>query len=307
MARSVRCRLLLGLAWLGWAAIPGCADPVPQGLIVENEAQAEKKLPAAEPLKPAGCRVHGRVVSSSWRDLGGGIERAIVRVETLPDLKQVDDVYGQGEEFELRLPPGKYRLTCSANGTRGATFQILTREVSVAEDKDLDIGAIDLPISKTTSLYGKQAPELDGILGWRDTKPLTMKDLRGQVVVLDFFTQYCSICHAHKPDLVKLRDKYQRQGLAVLAIHDSGLKTLEELNKKIDPILRNVFQGDPPKIPMALDGPGKQCVFESYGIYAVPAVILIDQQGRVVRRHHHAGRPELEEDVKTLLSAPPAR
>lgn len=53
---------------------------------------------------------------------------------------------------------------------------------------------------------------------------------------------------------------------------------------------------------LALDGAGKQSLFDAYGIYAVPAVILIDQQGRIVRRYHHAGVPQLETDVRRLVS-----
>jgi len=197
----------------------------------------------------------------------------------------------------------KYRLVCSANGTRGATFEVGSREITIAEDQEsLDLGEIDLPISKTTSLYGKPAPELEGIVGWQDTRPIALKNLRGKVLVLDFFAYYCSICHAHKPDLVKLRDKYERDGLVVLAVHDSSLKTLAEMNAKMEPVFRQVFSGNPPQFPIALDGTGEQSVFNAYGIYAVPAVVLIDQRGRVVRRYHHAGIPELEADVRKLLS-----
>jgi thiol-disulfide isomerase/thioredoxin len=247
--------------------------------------------------------VSGRIVSTAWRDLGGRIERGIVSAWTLPESVQVAEVSGEGEGFEIRLPPGRYRLVCSAVGTRGATFEVHSREITVAENQDdLDLGEVDLPISKSTGLYGKPAPELEGIIGWKDTPPIALRDLRGKVVVLDFFAYYCSICHEHKPDLVKLRDKYN--GLVVLAVHDSSLKTLDEMNAKMEPVLRRVFEGAPPKLPMALDGPGDQSVFQAYGIFAVPAVILIDQQGRVVRRYHHAGKPELEADVRALLSAP---
>jgi peroxiredoxin len=252
-----------------------------------------------------GCRVSGRLVSTAWRKLGGRIERAIVSASTVPESKQVAEFYGKGEAFELDLPPGKYKLVCSAVGTRGATFEILTREVTVAERQDhVDVGQVDLPISKSTGLYGRLAPELDGIVAWHDTPPIQLKDLKGQVVVLDFFAWYCSICHAHKPDLVKLRDRYKDQGLVVLAIHDASLKNLEAMNEKMGPILQRVFDGAPPRLPIALDGMGERNVFNAYGIYAVPAVMLIDQEGRIVRRYHHAGVPDLEADVKKLLTAP---
>lgn len=281
---------------------------VPIWLLAVQGCDAPAPFPAAPPAaiqEPEGCRFSGRIVSTEWRKLGGQIERAIVYASTLPDLKRVAEFSGEGEMFEVHLPPGKYRIEFSAVGTRGATFQILSREITVAEGDDhVAVGQVDLPISKTTGLYGKPAPELDGIVAWHNTRPIALKDLKGQVVVLDFFAYYCSICHAHKPDLVKLRDKYQEQGLVVLAVHDASLTTLEEMNQKMGPVLKQVFHGDPPKLPMALDGAGEQSVFKAYGIFAVPAVILIDQQGRVVRRYHHAGKPELEADVRDLLGTP---
>lgn len=268
----------------------GCAKPVPA------------IQPPAPVVEPDGILVTGRVVSTAWAQKGGGIERAIVIAWKLPENERVQEAYGTGEAFEIRLPPGQYRIDFSANGTRGATFQGDSREIAVTDDQaPLDLGEVDLPIGKTTSLYGQETPELAGIIGWQNTEPLSLKDLRGHVVVLDFFAYYCSICHEHKPDLVKLKDRYEREGLIVLAIHDSSLPTLDEMNAKLDPVLRRVFGGEPPHIPMALDGPGETSVFEAYGIYAVPAVILIDQDGRVVRRYHHAGVPELEADVRSLL------
>ena len=55
---------------------------------------------------------------------------------------------------------------------------------------------------------------------------------------------------------------------------------------------------------MALDGSGDQSVFRTYGVGAVPAVLLIDQEGRVVQRFHHAGKPELAEAIDKLLERP---
>ncbi|MBX3443011.1 MAG: TlpA family protein disulfide reductase [Planctomyces sp.] len=256
----------------------------------------------AEPESDS-CLVSGRIVSKAWSDKRGGIERGIVRAWRIPEHELVEEAYGTGEEFQIRLPPGQYRLIFSANGSRGATFEVESRELTVADDVDrIPMDEVDLPISKTTGLYGRQAPELDGIIAWQGTSPLLVKALRGRVIVLDFFAYTCSICHAHKPDLIRLRDQYEGEGLVVLAIHDASLATLEEMNARMEPALRRAFGGAPPPFQMALDGSEQAGVFEAYGIYAVPAVILIDQGGRVVRRYHHAGDPELAADVHELLT-----
>lgn len=296
--------LLYALA-VGWvAAITGCDQQFPAGPVgpVVPAAPVAEKNEAQRPALKVGCQVTGRIVSKEWRALAGGIERAIVTATTLPDQRQVAEIYGEGGQFELYLPPGKYRIDFSANGTRGATFQFRNREIEIAKDQGrLDLGDVDLPISKTTGLYGRSAPELTGIIGWQNTPPISIKDLRGKVIVLDFFADYCTMCHAHKPDLEKLRQQYGPDRLVVLAIHDSSIKSMKEMTARMEPILRHVFHDDPPNIPTALDGAGENSVFDAYGVQAVPAVILIDQRGRVFRRYQHAGKPELEADVRGLL------
>lgn len=304
---SIRRTMSLAAAVLGLSAISGCEPEFaafPEVINDEiNEKKEDEKKEGEKKKEAEGCRVTGRIISNEWRKRGGGIERAIVTALKVPDSTKAADLYAKGESFEFQLPPGKYRLSFSAVGTSGATFNGQTREIVVDKDqKDYEIGEIDLPISKSTGLYGHLAPELTGIIAWQNTPPISIKDLKGKVIVLDFFAYYCTICHAHKPDLEKLHNKYERDGLVVLAIHDSSLKTLDEMNAKMDPVLLKVFNGNPPKIPMALDGAGANSVFDAYGIYAVPAVILIDQRGRIVRRYHHAGKSDLEEDVRALLS-----
>src|ERR1041384_537058 len=111
----------LSFAWISlWLAAGGCAQQVPGA-------------PAAK--EPEGCRVTGRIVSTEWRELGGGIEPAIGSAWDVAEQERVEENYADGERFEIRLPPGKYRLMCSANGTRGATFEVQLREITIAENQ----------------------------------------------------------------------------------------------------------------------------------------------------------------------------
>src|SRR5690242_2178201 len=110
MRGAIRRGALLALVTIGIATLQGCDAQFPGG-------------PAAADDEPEGCRVSGRIVSTAWRDLGGGIERAIVSAWAQPETKQVTEFSGEGEEFKVYLLPGEYRLVCSAVGTRGATFE----------------------------------------------------------------------------------------------------------------------------------------------------------------------------------------
>jgi thiol-disulfide isomerase/thioredoxin len=117
------------------------------------------------------------------------------------------------------------------------------------------------------------------------------------VVVLDFWGHYCSICIEHMPDLAKLAEQYPSDKLAVLTLHDASLASMAEVEEHLSDAKRKKLG----TLPIALDGDLAKGVFGAYGIGAVPALVLIDAEGKVVRRFHHAGDPELGKTVGELL------
>jgi thiol-disulfide isomerase/thioredoxin len=244
------------------------------------------------------CRVTGSLESTEYVKLGGDLERSIVNVWTDPGLNKVEYINVKGAAFTVDLPPGDYKLVCTGNGSRGATFVPAVKKFTVKPgDTKIELGAIDMPASKITKLFGRPAPELEGVVGWKNTAPLTLKGLKGKVVVLDFWSWSCTICIHHKPDLSRLLDRYKDRGLAVLTVHDDSVATIEEMDRKLPDAAKRKGGG----LPVALDGKGDKGIFASFGIEGVPAVVLIDQEGKVVRRFHHAGDPELDREVKRLL------
>jgi thiol-disulfide isomerase/thioredoxin len=275
-------------------------------VVARHSEGAPPRQPAKNPA--AECRVTGRIVSSEYRKSGGGIERSIVYADPASGGQPVADVITKGEQFELRLPPGEYKFRFSAVGTRGATFDGKTLPVTVEPgQRTLQLEPVDLPTSKTTSLFGQTAPEIEGAIGWKHTKPGKLADLRGRVVVLDFFAHYCTICHVHAPELARIAQKYRNQGLAVLAVHDDSVASVAEMDEKMKPVFKQYWGGKDLAFPTALDGGGEKGIFRAYGISGIPAMIVIDQQGRVVRRFHHAGDPEFEKEIQRLLSSRPRR
>jgi thiol-disulfide isomerase/thioredoxin len=277
-------------------------------LLASSVAFAVNVAAGASPRESGLCRVTGRVFSSEYAKVGGGIERAIAYAYRGKGGDRVDDVSAKGETFELRLAPGTYRIQLSAVGTRGATFDFKQATVVIEPgQRAAQVPDADLPVSKTTRLYGAPAPELDGAVGWKNTQPGKLRDLRGRVVVLDFFAHYCSICHAHAPDLARIAQKYRNQGVAVLAVHDDSVKSIEEMDERMKDVPKKYWGGKDLAFPTVLDGGGDSGIFRSYGIGAVPAMILIDQQGRVVRRLYNAADPEFEKEIQRLLAPRPRR
>lgn len=275
---------------------------------------APDRTAPAKPVRPGAlasartCSVTGSLISTEYARRDGTLDRAIVYVFTDPEDKQAAhaDVKrrlgASTAEFTLDLPPGTYRIQCTGVGSRGATFVPMTKRLTIKPgDKVLDLGKIDLPASAITQLFGKPAPELDGVVGWKNTDGMTLKDLKGKVVVLDFWSYTCSICVHHKPDLARLAEKYKDQKLAVLTVHDHSVSTIVEMDRKLTDTAKRKIG----RLPIALDGKGARGVFRAYGVHAVPTVILIDAEGKVVRRFHHAGDPELDREVARLLAKEP--
>jgi thiol-disulfide isomerase/thioredoxin len=116
------------------------------------------------------------------------------------------------------------------------------------------------------------ALEISGGVAWLNTsKPISLEDLRGRIVLLDFWTLCCINCMHVLPDLAKLEAKYPGI-LVVLGIHtpkfDNEKKT-ESISKAI--LRYNV------KHPVVNDADQK--IWRRYGIRAWPTLVLIDPEG----------------------------
>src|SRR5215203_1825683 len=70
-------------------------------------------------------------------------------------------------------------------------------------------------------VQGRKAPELAGGIAWLNTAgPIKLADLKGKVVVLDFWTFCCINCIHTLPDLAKLEKKYEKE-LVVIGVHSA--------------------------------------------------------------------------------------
>jgi thiol-disulfide isomerase/thioredoxin len=64
------------------------------------------------------------------------------------------------------------------------------------------------------------AHELQGITGWLNSPPLSLKSLRGKVVLLDFWNYNCPYCVESLPYLNNWYNKYRAQGLVIIGVHN---------------------------------------------------------------------------------------
>jgi thiol-disulfide isomerase/thioredoxin len=144
------------------------------------------------------------------------------------------------------------------------------------------MGPFDLPPTKVARLLGRPAPELQRITGWKNGGPVRLADLRGKVVVLDFWGHWCGPCLRAMPALMALQDKFADQGLVVIAVHDGSVKSIAEMDERIARARQRQWFGRDLPFLVALDGDGATTA--AYGITTFPTSLLIDREGNVVRR-----------------------
>nr|WP_315598294.1 thioredoxin family protein [uncultured Cupriavidus sp.] len=140
------------------------------------------------------------------------------------------------------------------------------------------------------------APEFVGINNWLNSAPLSMQDLRGKVVLVDFWTYACGNCVNTLPYVKQWYDKYKDQGLVVVGVHTPEFP-FEKSTANVQAALKRFDI----RYPVAQDN--------AYGTWSAyrnqywPALYLIDANGRIVYQHYGEGRyAETEAAIKKLLA-----
>ena len=135
------------------------------------------------------------------------------------------------------------------------------------------------------------APEFPEGMQWLNTgRPLTLEELRGKVVLLDFWTYCCINCIHVMPDLKKLEAKYPDE-LVVIGVHSAKFTTEKQTDNIRQAILRHELEH-----PVVNDN--QMQVWGSYKVGAWPTLVLIDPAGRVV--HRRSGENVFDEFDKRI-------
>ena len=139
------------------------------------------------------------------------------------------------------------------------------------------------------------APELDGGSGWLNTaSPIKLKDLRGKIVVLDFWTFCCINCIHTLPDLAKLEKKYANQ-LVVIGVHSAKFDDEKDSENIRKAVLRYEISH-----PVVNDA--NMNIWNAYEANSWPTLVLIDPEGNLVARGSGEGLYEaLEPDIARLI------
>jgi thiol-disulfide isomerase/thioredoxin/sugar lactone lactonase YvrE len=119
------------------------------------------------------------------------------------------------------------------------------------------------------------APDFPEGLEWLNTdRPLSLRDLRGKIVLLDFWTYCCINCMHILPDLKRLEKKYANE-LVVIGVHSAKFFTEQESQNIRQAILRYEIEH-----PVVNDN--RMVIWDRYAVRAWPTLVLIDPQGKIV-------------------------
>ena len=134
-------------------------------------------------------------------------------------------------------------------------------------------------------------PELSGAVAWLNSPPLTREQLRGKVVVIDFWTYSCINCLRALPYTEGWYAKYKDAGLVVIGVHTPEF-AFEKERSNVEQAVHDL------KIsyPVAIDSNYK--IWQAFNNEYWPAHYFIDGKGRI--RHHHFGEGEYDESERVI-------
>ncbi len=150
-------------------------------------------------------------------------------------------------------------------------------------------GKTALPVGKTL------APEFVGIERWLNTQPLTMAELRGKVVLVDFWTYTCINCIRTLPHVTSWYNTYKDKGFVVVGVHTPEFA----FEKETANVQRAIGQFGI-LYPVAQDN--NYATWNAYQNLYWPAKYLIDAKGVIRYTHFGEGEYDKTEDaIRALL------
>lgn len=137
----------------------------------------------------------------------------------------------------------------------------------------------------------RMMPSLTGATGWLNSPPLTPADLRGKVVLVEFWTYTCINWLRALPYVRAWAEKYRNQGLAVVGVHTPEF----EFEKNVDNV-RWAAKYIKVNYPIAIDS--NHAIWNAFRNNSWPALYFVDAKGQI--RHQHSGEGEYEQSERMI-------
>ncbi len=157
---------------------------------------------------------------------------------------------------------------------------------------------IQLPPS-TVTVYADLDPNKDQdpyasltkATGWINSQPLSAKDLKGKVVLIDFWTFACANCRNTLPYIKAWDKKYRDKGLVIIGVHTPELET-ERDPANVNKAVHNYGI----EYPIAIDA--NNTIWDAFNNQYWPALYFFDAKG--VLQHEHFGEGDYQQSEKWI-------
>jgi thiol-disulfide isomerase/thioredoxin len=146
-------------------------------------------------------------------------------------------------------------------------------------------------IPVTTTAQASASASFGGAVEWLNSKPLTIAELRGKVVLVEFWTYTCVNWLRTLPYVRAWAEKYRDKGLVVIGVHTPEFA----FEKNVDNI-RRAMKEMRIEYPVAVDS--NYAIWNAFGNEYWPAMYFIDARGRI--RHHHFGEGNYEQSERVI-------
>lgn len=258
-------------------------------LIMDNESMEFSMNYPANPRLPVQYTIKGSPANNSWSEVYG---KLTTNKATLPYLQQVIDTsqnvllsYLVINQIKPEDAPDTYakfapKIEQAMPGSKFATD--IKQKMQAAKS----VAAVGV---------GKTAPNI--ALPNPNGEQMALADLKGQVVLLDFWASWCRPCRKENPNVVRAYDKYKSKGFTVFSVSldqdrgDGRGKVKWEKAIETDNLKWDYHVSD-------LKG-WKSSASALYGVKSIPQTFLIDGEGKIVAKNLRGAA--LEQKLAELL------
>jgi len=179
------------------------------------------------------------------------------------------------------------------------------------------LNAIEQQVAKqqATQLIqeGMEAPDIS--LPAPDGKEYKLSDLRGKIVLLDFWASWCGPCRRENPNVVKVYDEYKNQGFTVFSVSLDGMDSRTRERMTSDTQAEAYMQNQKQRWVDAIEQDNLKWEYHvsdlkkwesvaaaKYGVRSIPRAFIIDRDGKIASVGVR-GAEQIEQEVKKLLAA----
>jgi len=244
---------------------------IKQAIPVFKQRLEIAKLPLADLEKDLAAKPDGEGVASKYIGKITGV---------------IQELIDDAPKAEAKLADAKDRL---AKAREAATDEAVKKEIDGAARNFAQLERMIESAKKLNALVGKDAAPL-AVEAWVNGKPLTDGDLKGKVVLLDFWAVWCGPCIATFPHLREWQDEYADKGLVIIGLTSyykfkwdeeakKPARNAEVSNEEEQAMLVKFAEMHNLKHRFAIqDG---KAMSEYYQVSGIPHVVVIDQEGKV--------------------------